>query len=265
MPNRQEELTAMLRELRLPTMATSCAQIALKASKENLTHEGFLYELARLECEERAQRRIERHLAQSKLPREKTFRTFQWERLSAALRLQIERLRCGAFVTHAHNVIAVGAPGTGKSHLAAAVGHELIQQGHTVLWTSTATLVQRLLAAKRELRLPQEIAKLQQVACLILDDIGYVQQNREEMEVLFTLLAERYEQRSVLITTNLVFSAWDRIFKDPMTTLAAVDRVVHHSVILDMTGMESFRAAQAREDHPSNRTVSAAMEAIVTP
>ncbi len=114
MPNRQEELTAMLCELRLPTMALSCAQIALKASKENVTHEGFLYELAHLECEERMQRRIERHLAQSKLPREKTFRTFQWDRLSAALRLQIERLRGGQFLTHAHNVIAVGPPGVGK-------------------------------------------------------------------------------------------------------------------------------------------------------
>ncbi len=89
MPNRQEQLTAMLRELRLSTMATNYAPVALKASKEHLTHEGFLYELARLECEEREQRRIERHLIQSKLPREKTFRTFQWERLSATLRLQI--------------------------------------------------------------------------------------------------------------------------------------------------------------------------------
>src|SRR5207245_5821677 len=106
-----------------------------------------------------------------------------------------------------------------------------------------------LLAAKRALRLPQEIAKLQQVACLILDDIGYVQQDREEMEVLFTLLAERYEQRSVLITTNLVFSAWDRIFKDPMTTLAAVDRVVHHSVILDMMSVQSYRAKEASQQH----------------
>jgi DNA replication protein DnaC len=138
------------------------------------------------------------------------------------------------------------------------LGHELIQQGHTVLWTSTAVLVQRLLAAKRELRLPQEIAKLQQVACLILDDIGYVQHDREEMEVLFTLLAERYERRSVLITTNLVFSAWDRIFKDPMTTLAAVDRVVHHSVLLDMAGLESFRATQAQEDHTLEKTTVAA-------
>jgi DNA replication protein DnaC len=143
MPNREEELRATLRELRLPTMATLCSQVALKASKEHLTHEGFLYELAHLECEERTQRRIERHLIQSKLPREKTFRTFQWERLPPALRLQIERLRSGQFVTQAHNVIAVGAPGVGKSHLAAALGHELIQQGHTVLWTSTATLAFR--------------------------------------------------------------------------------------------------------------------------
>ena len=264
MPNRQEELTAMQRELRLPTMATSCAQMALKASKENLTHEGFRDALARLECEERAQRRIERHLTQSKLPREKTFRTFQWDRLSASLRLQIERLRGGQFVTHAHNIIAVGPPGVGKSHFAAALGHELIQQGPTELWTSTAALVQRLLSSKRELRLPQEKAKLQQVACLILDDIGYVQQDRDEMEVLFTLLAERYEQRSVLITTNLVFSAWDRIFKDPMTTLAAVDRVVHHSVILDMASVASFRATQAREDHTPEETRAPASSAIPT-
>lgn len=257
MSNRQAELTAMLRDLRLPTMATTYAQVALKASKEHLTHEGFLFELARLECEEREQRRIDRYLSQSKLPREKTFRTFQWEKLSPELRLQVERLRSGDFVAHAHNVVAVGAPGVGKSHLAAALGHELIQQGHTVLWTTTCALVQRLLVAKRELRLPQDIAKLQQVACLILDDIGYVQQDRDEMEVLFTLLAERYEQRSVLITTNLVFSAWDKIFKDPMMTLAAVDRVVHHSVILDMSGMQSFRAAQARDDQTTQNSSTA--------
>ena len=109
-------------------------------------------------------------------------------------------------------------------------------------------LVQRLLSAKQALRLPQEIARLDRFSCLILDDIGYVQQDHDEMDVLFTLLAERYERRSLIITTNLVFSAWDRIFKDPMTTLAAVDRVVHHAVILDMTGVESFRVQQARQE-----------------
>lgn len=164
------------------------------------------------------------------------------------MRQQLESLRGGAFLEDAVNVLAVGKPGTGKSHLAAALGHELIVQGQRVLWTPTATLVQRLLAAKRDLRLPQylaHLAHLDRFACLILDDIGYVQHDRDEMEVLFTLLAERYERRSVIITTNLVFSDWTRIFKDPMTTMAAIDRVVHHSVILDLMGLESFRAHEA--------------------
>src|SRR5579859_6221179 len=110
-------------------------------------------------------------------------------------------------------------------------------------------LVQRLLAAKRDLRLPQELAKLDKYACVILDDIGYVQQDRDEMEVLFTFLSERYERKSVLITTNLVFSEWERIFKNPMTTLAAIDRVIHHCVILDMMAVDSYRAHQANHQH----------------
>ena len=123
-----------------------------------------------------------------------------------------------------------------------------------MLWTSTAALVQQLLAATRDLRLARELARLDRFACLILDDIGYVQHNRDEMEVLFTLLAERYERRSVILTTNLVFSEWDRIFKDPMTTMAAIDRVVHHSVILDMMGMESYRARAASAQKTTTAT-----------
>jgi DNA replication protein DnaC len=194
----------------------------------------------------RNQRRVERLLHQSWLPREKTFRTLDLERFPPALRLQIERLKNGAFLEQAVNVVAVGKPGVGKSHVLAAVGHELVQRGQAVLWTSTATLVQRLLAAKRDLRLPQELRKLDRFACVILDDIGYLQQGRDEMEVLFTFLAERYENRSVAITTNLVFSEWDQIFKNPMTTMAALDRVVHHSVILDMMSLESYRASAAQ-------------------
>lgn len=125
------------------------------------------------------------------------------------------------------------------------MGHALVEQGYPVLFTPTGALVQRLLAAKRDLRLPQELAKLDRFECLILDDIGYVQHNRDEMEVLFTLLAERYERKSIVITTNLVFSEWERIFKVSMTTLAAIDRVVHHSVILDLMNVESYRAKAA--------------------
>jgi hypothetical protein len=128
----------------------------------------------------------------------------------------------------------------------------VIEAGYPVLWTPTSTLVQRLLAAKRDLRLPQELSKLDKFACVILDDIGYVQHDRDEMEVLFTFLAERYERKSVMITTNLVFSEWERIFKNPMTTMAAIDRLVHHSVILDMMSVESYRAEAASQQHLSS-------------
>lgn len=259
--NRHDDLQTRLRRLNLSHIAETFAETALKATKAGLSHEAFLYELATQECAFRTQRRIERHLHESRLPREKTFTTLQLDRFSPALQLQIERLRTGTFVEDAVNVVAAGRPGVGKSHVAAAIGHELILLGHTVLWTTTAALVQRLLAAKRDLRLPQQLAKLDHVACLILDDIGYVQQDRDEMEVLFTLLAERYERRSVILTTNLVFSEWDRIFKDPMTTMAAIDRVVHHSVILDLMAVASYRAKEAH-DHQKDQA-AAAEEAIV--
>jgi DNA replication protein DnaC len=234
-------------------MAAIFAELALKAAKEGLSHEAYLLELAKHEEEQRWQRRTTRLLRASGLPAEKTFRTFQASRLSSTLQLQLEQLKDGAFLESATNVIAVGKPGVGKSHLAAALGHELILAGHAVLWVSTSSLVQRLLAAKRDLRLPQELAKLDRFACVILDDIGYVQQDRDEMEVLFTFLAERYERKSVVITTNLVFSEWNRIFKDPMTTMAAIDRVIHHCVILDMMAVESYRALEATQRQPGTR------------
>jgi DNA replication protein DnaC len=262
--NRHEDLQAMLRRLNVSHMAEIFADTALHATKASWSHEAFLYELATQECVFRSQRRIERNRRASHLPREKTFQTLQLDRFSPTLQLQVERLRTGQFVEEAVNVVAVGRPGVGKSHLAAALGHELILSGYTVLWTTTAALVQRLLAAKRDLRLPRELAKLDQAACLILDDIGYVQQDRDEMEVLFTLLAERYEQHSVILTTNLVFSEWNRIFKDPMTTMAAVDRVAHHSVILDLMALDSYRAHQAKEDHDhQTESPSEAPEVIV--
>ncbi|SRR6266566_675677 len=247
--NRDTELRQLLEQLNLDGMAAIFADLALKAAKENLSHETYLFELAKHEQEQRTQRRTARLLRQSGLPAGKTFRTFEVERLSPSLQLHLERLKSGAFLAQAINVIAIGKPGVGKSHALAAVGYELIQAGHPVLWSSTAALVQRLLAAKRDLRLPQELTKLDKFACIILDDIGYVQHDRDEMEVLFTFLAERYERKSVMLTTNLVFSEWNRIFKDPMTTLAAIDRVIHHSVILDMMEVESYRAKEASHQH----------------
>src|SRR5450755_413567 len=247
--NRHSDLHTLLTQLSLTRMAEIFADVALRAAKEGLSHEAYLYELARQEEELRTQRRTARLLRQSGLPAEKTFRTLSLSRLSPTLQLQLERLKSATFLESATNVIAIGKPGVGKSHCLAAVSFVLIEAGYPIFWTPTSTLVQRLLAAKRDLRLPQELAKLDKFACVILDDIGYVQQDRDEMEVLFTFLSERYERKSVLITTNLVFSEWERIFKDPMTTMAAIDRLVHHSVILDMMSVESYRAKEASQQH----------------
>jgi len=252
--NRQTELHTLLTQLNLGAMADAFADVALRVAKEGLSHEAYLYELARLEMEQRTQRRTARLLRQSGLPVERTFRTLSLSRLSPSLQLQLERLKSASFLETATNIIAIGKPGVGKSHCLAAVGYALIEAGYPVLWTPTSALVQRLLAAKRDLRLPQALTKLDKFACVILDDIGYVQHDRDEMEVLFTFLAERYERKSVMITTNLVFSEWERIFKDPMTTMAAIDRLVHHSVILDMMSVESYRAEAAHQQHlPSAR------------
>lgn len=247
--NRQTELQIFLTQLNLTAMVDVSADIALRAAKEGLSHEAYLYELARLEVEQRTQRRTARLVRASGLPVEKTFRTLALSRLTPTLQLQLERLKSASFLELATNIIAIGKPGVGKSHCLAAVGYELVYAGHPVLWMPTSALVQRLLAAKRDLRLPEALAKLDKFVCVILDDIGYVQHDRDEMEVLFTFLAERYERKSVMITTNLVFSEWERIFKDPMTTMAAIDRLVHHSVILDMMSVESYRAEAANQQH----------------
>lgn len=241
----REELLALLRTLNLSAMGEAVEATALRAAKEGLTHEAFLLELARIEQAAKVGRRIERLRRQSELLPGKTFRGLDLNRFDPATRMQMERLQSGSFLKDAINVVAIGRPGAGKSHFACALGHTLVELGCPVLFSPTAALVQRLLAAKRDLRLPQELAKLDRFECLILDDIGYVQHDRDEMEVLFTLLAERYERKSVVITTNLVFSEWYRIFKDPMTTMAAIDRVVHHSVVLDLMGVESYRAKAA--------------------
>lgn len=259
MANARDELQTLLRSLNLPAMADAAETTALRAAKEGLTHEAYLLELGRIELAAKAARRTERLRKQSGLLPGKTLRTLNLSCFDGATRMQMERLQGGDFIKDAINVIAVGRPGAGKSHFACALGHALIELGYPVLFTPTAALVQRLLAAKRDLRLPQELAKLDRFECLILDDIGYVQHDRDEMEVLFTLLAERYERKSMVITTNLVFSEWDRIFKDPMTTMAAIDRVVHHSVVLDLMGVESYRASAAkRTKSASARTAAVA-------
>jgi DNA replication protein DnaC len=256
-----ESLGIMMRSLKLPAFARYAEEIAQKAEREGWTFGRYLHHLAELEIHERRRRRIERFLNESDLPREKTLATLKRSKLPAKVAKTLPTLCEGGFVERGDNVLAFGLPGRGKTHLVSALGHELVQRGHRVLFTPTFALVQRLLAAKRDLRLEKELAVLDRFDAVILDDIGYVQQSRDEMEVLFTFLAERYERRSVIITSNLLFSEWDRIFKDPMTTAAAIDRLVHHSVILEMTG-PSVRTEDA--EHARKETATTTTETTTT-
>ena len=248
-------LALLLRSLKLPTVARHAEEIARLAEREGWTFERYLHHLVELEVHERRRRKIERHLKESDLPRDKTLASLDRTRLPIKIAKQLATLCDGGFVERGDNLLAFGLPGRGKTHLVCAIGYELIQRGYRVLFTATYALVQRLLAAKRDLRLEKELAILDGYDAVVCDDLGYIQQDRDEMEVLFTFLAERYERRSVIITSNLVFSEWDRIFKDPMTTAAAVDRLVHHSVILEMTG-GSIRIEQAQSDRAAQGAVA---------
>jgi DNA replication protein DnaC len=227
----------LLRSFRLPTMAGQYEEVLQRAEKDGWSARQVLRHLCESEATDRSQRRVARLLAESGLPEAKTLSTLEEAQLPAKVRRQLPALIEGGFVGRAVNVLAFGLPGRGKTHFLAALGRELIlRHSMRVLFRPAFKLVGQLLAAKRDLRLESELKKLDRYDALILDDIGYVQQSREEMEVLFTLLAERYERRSLLISSNLVFSQWDRIFKDPMTTMAAIDRLVHHSIILEFDG-----------------------------
>lgn len=238
-------LELLLRTLKLPGFVAHYEEVGRAAEKEGWSFETYLRQLVELEASERRGRRITRMQKQSGLSPDKTLETLDLSKLPVKVRRQLPRLCEGGFLADASNVLAFGLPGRGKTHLLSAIGHELVERGHKVLFRPTALLVQQLLIAKRELRLEHELKRLDRYEAVILDDIGYVQQDREEMEVLFTFLAARYERRSVLITSNLLFSEWERIFKDPMTTAAAIDRLVHHSVILELTG-KSVRAEAAK-------------------
>jgi len=237
----------LLRSFNLSTMAVQYEEVMRRAEKEGWSHRQVLRHLCESEATERAQRRTVRLLAESGLPETKTLSSLDESLLPVKVRRQLPSLIEGGFSDRAVNVLAFGLPGRGKTHFLAALGRELIlRHSKRVLFRPAFKLVGQLLAARRDLRMEVELKKLDRYDVLIIDDIGYIQQSREEMEVLFTLLAERYERRSVLISSNLVFSQWDQIFKDAMTTMAAIDRLVHHSIILEFDGA-SQRVKKATE------------------
>jgi DNA replication protein DnaC len=239
-------LTRCLRELRLPVVRQQYESLAQKAAQESLGYEEYLLEVLELERESRRHKRMEKLLRDSRLPLSKSFDCFEMGRLPRKVAYQVKALREGSFLGRSENVLAFGNPGSGKTHLLCALGQDLIRNlGKRVYYAKCDLLVQALLKAKQELKLARLLKKLSRYEALIIDDLGYVQQSREEMEVLFTLLAERYESGSVMLTSNLPFSKWESIFKDPMVTAAAIDRLIHHSVIVELN-LPSYRIQQAQ-------------------
>lgn len=227
-------------------LTTAAAQMAGRLEQAG-HHQALsiVLEVLEMEVEARQQRKISRLRRASQLAPGKTFDTLELGVFQPALGRKLRELARGDFLENAANLLAFGPPGAGKSHAASALGHALIEQGHAVLFRPAYQLVQELLAAKRDLTLPRLLRRLDTVELLILDDIGYIKQSAEEAEVLFTLIAQRYERHSVMITSNLVFSEWERIFKEPMATAAAIDRLVHHSIILEFN-VPSYRNGNRR-------------------
>lgn len=240
------EMNDYLKQLHMGSIRRCYEQVADQARKGSWTYEQFLLEVIKNECETRFENRIARNLRSSKLPPSKTFDNFEIKRLATKVRAHLSVLKNGSFLDRSENILAFGNPGSGKTHLVCAIGHELIAAGKRVLFTTCNQLVQDLLIAKRDLTITKYLKKLSRFDAVIIDDIGYVQQSRQEMEVLFTFLADRYERGSIMITSNLPFSKWEQIFKDPMTTAAAIDRLVHHSVVLELN-LSSYRLEQSKK------------------
>jgi DNA replication protein DnaC len=244
--NMKAQLIENLKELHLPTMRGCFEAQARQAQQESQSYEQYLLGLTEREIEARRDRRIERLLRESRLPPGKDLQALDLKRLPPKAVQQIRALTDGTFADRRENVLAFGNPGSGKTHVLSAISHELIRSGRRVYFRNCGLMVQDLLAAKRDLKLSRSFKGLSRYEVLVLDDLGYVQQGRDEMEVLFSLLAERYERGSVMLSSNLAFSGWESIFKDAMMTAAAIDRLVHHCVILELN-VPSYRAEQAKK------------------
>ena len=238
-------LNLILTDLRLPAIKQGWTAFAERSDKEGWPAARFLAALAEHEVAQRDRRRIERHLADARLLPGKTLDSFDFAVTPMISKAHVTALCAGdSWLERGANLILIGGPGGGKSHLASAIGLALIENGWRVLFTRTSDLVQKLQVARRELALEAAIARLDRFHLLILDDLAYIPKDQAETSVLFELISARYERRSTLITANQPFGEWGKVFPDPAMTLAAVDRLDHHASIIEKN-VDSYRRRTA--------------------
>lgn len=238
-------LPLMLKQLRLSSIARHWQALLGKAERNGWDNAQYLAALCEQELAERHSRRIARYSKESHLPVGKTLASFDFAQVPGLARAQIESLAGSSdWTRQGRNVLLFGASGVGKTHLAAAIGHGLSERGVRVRYFATTSLVQHLQLAREQLRLEDALHKLDKFSVLVLDDFGYVKKNEQETQVLFELIAHRYETASLIITSNQPFAEWDRIFPDQMMTVAAVDRLVHHATIIEVSS-DSYRRKEA--------------------
>lgn len=241
-------LDSMLKGLSLFTIKEVYSAVAEQAEKLRLTYTDYLYELAQAETEQRHQKNVLNLLRLAKLPRNKLLLDFDIGRIPGLHPGLVKTLSEGTFIDRCENLLFFGSPGTGKTHLSIALAREWCLQGRKCLYVNAASLVQQLTTAKLNNKLATLLKSLDKKEVLIIDDISYVPYDKAETDLLFLLLAERYEQRSTVVTSNIPFSGWNQVFKDEMTTAAAIDRLVHHATILELN-TESYRIATAKKQH----------------
>ena len=257
-------LPLLLRQLRLTSMGQHWERLLEEAQNKGWNGAEYLAALCEQELADRDSRRIARYTKESRLPAGKTLATFDFTQIPTLSAAQIEALAVTTdWTRQTRNLLLFGASGVGKTHLAAAIGHGLTERGVRVRYVTTTALVQQLQLAREQLQLEDALHKLDKYTVLILDDFGYVKKNDQETQVLFELIAHRYETGSLIVTSNQPFADWDRIFPDPMMTVAAIDRLIHHATIIEVVS-DSYRRKEALRQSTTAATTTTPQTTTIT-
>ena len=233
-----------LKNLRMSTSLKELEDILRDTEKNSGSYLDFLDALLKIEEEGREARRIDRLIKQAKFPLIKSIADFDFSKIEELNKHQILSYCEGNFLSKKENLIFIGNPGTGKTHLATAIGYELCQKGYKVLFTAGNSLVTSMIEAKDDRTLGKFFDKASRMDLVIIDEVGYFPYEKDASEMFFQFISERYERGSIIITTNLPFSKWSEIFYTDRITTAILDRIVHYGKVIEMNG-ESYRFSQS--------------------